>query len=115
VRDEPGSVLVAAATGFRAGQVRLDVLLTVLRATVVYFGHAGRPGLLVAELEQGEQWVFVFTSLDALTRHIVSLSQAEHGVEYLSTTGADLVDLCRSKTHRCSSGGPVVLVDEAAE
>jgi hypothetical protein len=84
-------VFASAAAGFRSGQIRLPVLLTVLRVTPVYARRPPHPGMFVADLGQSGRWVFVFTTLDALARHMAD-DDTSSGVDYFSTTGADLLD-----------------------
>jgi len=82
-------VFASAAAGFRSGQVRLPVLLTVLRVTTIYARRPARPGLFVSDVGADKRWTFVFTTLDGLAQHYIG---EPGGVDYFSTTGADLLD-----------------------
>lgn len=88
--NDRSTFAVIAAT-FRAGDATLDDLLSVLRVTPVYARRPHRPGLFFVDLGERGRWTYVFTTLDALARH-ESAPEAGGGIDYFSTTGADLLD-----------------------
>lgn len=84
--------LVEAASTFRAGRCSVDELLAAVRVATFVAAAPATPGLLVFSAQDGSDWTAVFSSMEALARHLSSRGQGQQDVSYLQADGADLLD-----------------------
>jgi hypothetical protein len=83
--------LAEALAGFAAGAVTPEALTETFRKETVYCQAAEQPGFLAVG-PPGAGLVPVFSSLDQLSRYAVAYG-LRGGIDWLSTTGADVLDL----------------------
>jgi len=105
---EPCAVsLPDALAGFADGTVAVDVLSDAFQQATVYCQKPEHPGFMAVG-PPGAGVIPVFTSLEQLERYAVTYGLAHHGgVEWFSTTGADVLDLMPD--------GYGIVVDPASE
>jgi hypothetical protein len=89
--DRINKDFATASHAFRAGTLSLDVLRAALDRTTIYTlrPKTARPGVLAVDVRDGGRWVVACTSLRGLTEF--AAARGETAVEWLSTTGADLI------------------------
>jgi hypothetical protein len=85
-QGEAESRLVTVARQVAAGQRGPSDFMDVFVNAVVFARRSQRSALLVTELGERGRWTVVFLSLTRLTAHAGEC-------EYLSTTGADFLEL----------------------
>jgi len=86
VTREVEARLAVVAQDVRRGTRGPGDLTDVFAGAVVYARRPEKPGLWVADLGERGRWMVVFSTLERLARHAGEC-------DYLSTTGADLLEL----------------------
>lgn len=81
--SEPELVVIARAV--RAGQLPPDALDSAFDSAIVYAQCPPNPGLFVVDVPGYGKWAYVFSTPSRLAAHAGDC-------QYLSTTGADLLD-----------------------
>jgi hypothetical protein len=94
-----------ALAGFAGGTVSGEELTETFQRETVFCQRSEQPGFLAVG-PPGAGLVPVFTSLDELSRYAVTYG-LHGGIDWLSTTGADVLDLLPD--------GYGIVVDPAAE
>jgi len=82
----PEARLAVVAQEVRDGTRGPGELTDVFAGVVVYAQRPEQPGLWVTDLGERGRWMVVFSTLERLARHAGEC-------DYLSTTGADLLEL----------------------
>jgi len=79
---------------FGCGAASVDALRNVLDSMTVFALRPATPGVVVCEVPDFGRWVAAFTSLRCLAWFTTKGGTVETGpVEWLSTSGADLIEL----------------------
>ncbi|MFC9255373.1 SseB family protein [Amycolatopsis thailandensis] len=82
----PEARLAVVAQEVRDGKRGPGELTDVFAGAIVYAQRPEKPGLWVTDLGERGRWMLVFSTLERLARHAWDC-------DYLSTTGADLLEL----------------------